>query len=352
MTGVLTRGRMVGVLLACFGAMVAICLVAPLVGMDNAGGARRLVWIDLGAVVDGIRGPETLESQLFVLARLPRVLTGAVVGAGLAVAGCVFQALLRNPLAAPYSLGVSSGASLAAVLAIRFGLDQTALGDSAIGLAALAGAAVTVYMVWKLAQIGSDLPPAMLLLAGVIVTIVCSSAILLVHYTASFSESYRFVRWTMGGLEWIRYPQLLRAAIPSAIGVFVLMTLARDLNALSAGADAAASVGVDPRRTTTIGFFAASLVVGAGISVAGPIGFVGLIVPHAMRGVLGPDHRVLVPASIFIGAAFVVLCDTVARLALYPAELPVGVVTTLLGGGFALYLIIGKRTRARLWGGS
>ncbi len=351
MNPVLTRARLAATLSLCFAATLIVCVLSPLIGVDSGEGGRQLTLLDLGAVVDGMLGDKTIDSQLFFLARLPRVLAGAVVGAGLAAAGCVFQALLRNPLAEPYTLGVSSGAALAALLAIRFSLDQTGLGSSAIGLSALTGAAITIYVVWRLAHVGRDLPPATLLLAGVIIALLCGAASMLVQYTATFSETYRFVRWMMGGLEWIQYGPLVRAAVPTAIGLLVLLTLARNLNAMSAGGDAAASVGVDASRTTTIGFFAASLVVGSGISVAGPIGFVGLIVPHVLRGFIGPDHRALLPACMLVGAGFVVACDTLARLILAPAQLPVGIVTALLGGPFFLYLIVREKTRARLWGG-
>ncbi|RMH41025.1 MAG: iron ABC transporter permease [Deltaproteobacteria bacterium] len=347
----LSRRRLAAAVAGCAGVAAAVCALSPLVGVDGAGGGRHLALLDLRAIVDGLAGAPTVDAQLFALARLPRVLAGAVVGAGLAVAGCALQALLRNPLAEPYTVGVSSGASLAALLAIRLGLDATWLGSSAIGLAALAGAAITIYAVWRLAQTDGDLPPAALLLAGLVIAIVCSAASMLVQYTATFSETYRFVRWMMGGLEWIRYGPLWRAAVPTAAGIAVLLWLARDLNALSAGGEAAASVGVHPTRARTIGFFAASLVVGAAISVAGPIGFVGLVVPHVLRGAVGPDHRVLLPASAFAGAAFVVACDTVARIVLAPAQLPVGIVTALIGGAFFAYVFRREKTRARLWGG-
>jgi len=351
MTRALTRRRLAVTLLLCFGGSLLVCVLGPLLGMELTPDGSVLALLDLRDVADGVFGDGNAASQLFTVVRLPRMLAGAVVGAGLAAAGCVFQAVLRNPLAEPYTLGVSSGASLAALLALRLGLGETALGGSATGLAALAGAVTTVYIVWRLARVDSHLPPAALLLAGVVLAVICNAAILFVLHTASFTEAHAFVRWTMGGLEWIRYAPLLKATIPTAIGLVMLLTIARDLNALSAGSDAAASVGVDPTRTTTIGFFAASLAVGAGISIAGPIGFVGLLVPHVLRGIVGPDHRVLLPACMFVGAGFVVASDTVARLVLAPDELPVGVITAVIGGSFFLKLIVGEKSRARLWGG-
>jgi iron complex transport system permease protein len=172
---------------------------------------------------------------------------------------------------------------------------------------------------------------------------------MLVQYTASFQESYRIVRWMMGGLDWIPAAELARAAVVVGAGLLVLLYLARDLNALSAGAEAAASVGVRVELTVGLGYIAASLVVGAVIAFAGPIGFVGIIVPHALRAIIGPDHRALLPASMLAGGGFVMLADTGARTLLAPEQLPVGVVTALLGGPFFLFLLVSEKGRSRLW---
>ena len=174
---------------------------------------------------------------------------------------------------------------------------------------------------------------------------------MLIQYTSDFSELGRIIRWMMGGLDWIQYRELLRAAVLIGVGSTVLLVLARDLNALSAGTDAAASVGVHPTRSLTLAFVTSSLIVGATISIAGPIGFIGLIVPHAVRGLVGPDHRVLIPTSMMAGAALLAVCDTVARVLVFPAQIPVGVVTALLGGPFFLYLIVREKNSSRLWGG-
>lgn len=297
-----------------------------------------------------LAGQGSLERDILLGFRAPRVLAALIIGGGLAGAGCAFQAVLRNPLAEPYTLGVSSGSSLAAVIAIRFGFDQTFLGTSGVGIAALLGAAGTVYLVWRLGRVGASLPPATLLLAGITIAMFCSAATLLVQYTADFSEVYRIVRWMMGGLDGIVLGDVALGAAAIGVGLVVLIYLGRDFNAMSAGADAAASVGVDAHRVTAVAFAVASLVVGAGIALAGPIGFIGLMVPHALRAVVGPDHRVLVPCSILAGAGALVLCDTAARLALYPAQLPVGVVTALLGGPFFLYLLLREKDSGRLWG--
>ena len=330
----LTRGRMAASIAVCALIAAVCCLLAPLVGSAVAHGGWRIELLDLRAVLSG-DDPENAE--IFLQWRLPRVLAAMIVGAGLAAAGCAFQAVLRNPLAGPFTLGISSGSSLAAVIAIRFGMDTTFLGSSATSVAALIGSAITVYVVWTLGKVGRSLPPATLILAGITIAMFCSAGTMLVQYTADFAEIARMVRWMMGGLDWTRYEPLSKAAVPIVGGLVILLWLARDLNALSAGDDAAASVGVNPGRTQTIAFVVSAL-----------IGFVGLIVPHALRALVGPDHRVLLPTSMLIGGSLLVICDTLARIA---EELPVGVVTALLGGPFFLYILVREKSRGRIWGG-
>jgi iron complex transport system permease protein len=191
----------------------------------------------------------------------------------------------------------------------------------------------------------------MLLLAGVTLAFVCSAATMLIQFTAPFTEANHILRWLMGGLEWVPAPDLLRSAAVVAVGLAVLLFHARDLNALAAGYEAAASVGVSVGRVVGATYLSASLVVGAVIAFAGPVGFVGIVVPHILRAIVGPDHRALMPASILAGAAFVLLADTGARLVLAPTQLPVGIVTALLGGPFFLILLLGEKGRTRLWGG-
>jgi iron complex transport system permease protein len=344
----LTRARLAAVL----GGSLALCalalLLAPLVGVTQDASGRHLTFLDLGRALAG--GTGNPHAEVFFISRLPRVLAAAVAGAGLAAAGVAFQALLRNPLAEPYTLGVSQGATLGAVIAIRLGLSGW-LGGSGVAALAFLGALGVVLLVWRLAHVGGAMPAATLLLAGVTLGVVCSAGTMVLQSTASFDEAYRIVRWMMGGLDWIEWRELTAAAVAVGAGLLLLVTVARDLNALAAGGDAAASVGVDVKRATLIGHGAASLVVGAVIAVAGPIGFVGLIVPHALRALVGPDHRALLPAAALVGAAFVVVCDTAARLVLAPnQQLPVGVVTALLGGPFFLALLLREKGRGRLWG--
>jgi iron complex transport system permease protein len=344
----LTAARLAAVVGGAGLALAASALVALVVGVDSGAGGRRVELLDLRLL--GAAGPDAERAaQIFWLSRVPRALAGALAGAGLGAAGVAFQAVLRNPLAEPFTLGVSSGAALGAVLAIRLGLDAF-LGPSAVPLLAFAGSLATVALVWRLARVGASRPPATLLLAGITLAFVCSAASMLVQVTASFAESYRIVRWMMGGLDWIPARDLLGSGVVVAVGVAALLYLSRDFNALSAGAEAAASVGVHVDRTVGVAYVAASLIVGAVIAFAGPIGFVGIIVPHVLRAVVGPDHRALLPTAVVGGAAFVLLADTAARTLLAPEQLPVGVVTALVGGPFFLGLLVTEKGRSRLWG--
>ncbi|MEZ4365076.1 MAG: iron ABC transporter permease [Kofleriaceae bacterium] len=337
----LTRARLATTLTVCLLATVVIVLVAPLLGVTMTPSGRAFEVMSPSAVTDA----GSIDHAILVGQRLPRVLSALVIGAALAAAGCALQALLRNPLAEPFTLGVSSGSSLAAVIAIRLGLGG-ALAGMGVSVAALLGAAGVVLLVWRLARVGDRLPAATLLLAGVTMAMFCSAASMLVQYTADFAEVSRMLRWMMGGLETMRYAPLWRATVPIAVGLAVLWWHARDLNAMAAGPEAAASVGVSVGRVQRVVFAVASLLVGAAIALGGPIGFVGLMVPHALRALLGPDHRVLLPASMLVGGALLVVCDTLARLVIAPAQLPVGVVTALIGGPFFVGILLAGKRRA------
>src|SRR5688572_26269993 len=283
----LTWRRMVVTLLVCAAAALAAILLSPLFGVEPDGQGWRVALIDIGSALT----PGSLDHDAFWQVRVPRVLSAAVVGAALGASGCVFQAVLRNPLAEPYTLGVSSGAALAAVIAIRLGFDS-ALAGTGVGVAALAGSALTVAAVWQLGRVGSALPPATLLLGGITVSMFCASASMLVQHTADFVGINRMLRWMMGGFSAGGYGLLVRSAPAIGVALVALLGMSRELNALAAGPEAAASVGVAPGRAITRGFAVASLLVGASIAVSGPIGFVGLMVPHSLRAVVGPDHRV------------------------------------------------------------
>jgi iron complex transport system permease protein len=341
----LSRPRFVRVVLACVALLLFVLLLAPLFGSSHVD-----VW---RALFDSTPLHKSPALRVLVYSRIPRVAAAALAGAGLASAGVAFQALLRNPLADPFTLGVSSGSSLGAVLAIRLGLETLTIhgqpiGELALSGCALIGALVVVGMVYSLGERGAT-GPTTLLLAGVTLALLGGALITAVLYTADFAETYRIVRWQMGDLDVMRYDLVLRMAVPVAVAVALLWPRARDLNALSAGADAAAGLGVEVRRVTRIVYLAASLCVAAVVSVAGPIGFVGLLVPHTLRVVIGPDHRLLLPTAALCGASFLVICDTLAQVLFRPAVLPVGVLTACIGAPLFVGLLLSRGMRARLW---
>ncbi len=321
---------------AGFGALaVAVCVLAPLVGSTHISLAR--------AFDRSIPFADNVDAQIFFVARLPRVLAGALVGAALAAAGVVYQALLRNALATPFTLGVSAGASLGAMLVIIFGITFSAGPFSAVPLASFAGAAVaTAIVYWLATPYRRAMSTSVLLLAGVTLNSFFSALIMFVQYVADFAQAYRAARWLMGDLD-VGSFEPITAAAPIVVAAFAMFAvLPAALNILSLGPDAAATRGVDVVRAQRMAFFSASLATSAAVSLAGPIGFVGIVVPHLVRLLVGSDHRIVLPASALFGAAFLVACDLAARTLLAPVEIPVGVVTALIGGPFFLGLLVRK----------
>jgi iron complex transport system permease protein len=329
------RRRIVRTLLG-FGVLAAATiLTAPLVGATSISLRRAFDW--------SIPFADNTDAQIFFVARLPRTLAGAMVGALFAAAGVVFQGLLRNPLATPFTLGVSAGAALGAILAITFGWSIAVFGISAVPLAAFVGSLAAVGIVYALAQARHrGLSTTVLLLAGVTMNAFFSAMILFVQYFANFADVARTLRWLMGDLDVSSYEPLLVALPGLVIAFAVFAWLARPLNLLSLGADSAESRGLDVARAQRAAFLSASLATGAAVSIGGPIGFVGIIIPHLVRLLVGSDHRLVLPAAALFGAAFLVGCDLVARTILAPVELPVGIITALIGGPFFLWLLIRK----------
>jgi iron complex transport system permease protein len=319
-----------------FGAVTAATLLlAPLVGPTTVNLRRAFDF--------SIPFADNVDAQIFFVARLPRTLAGACVGALFASAGVVFQGLLRNPLATPFTLGVSTGAALGAILAITFNLSVSVLGISAVPVAAFGGSLMAVAIVYALAQARHrGLSTTVLLLAGVTMNAFFSAMILFVQYFASFADTYRTLRWLMGDLDVASYQPIVAAVPTMAVAFGVFAWLARPLNLLALGPDSAESRGLDVARAQRAAFLSASLATGAAVSIGGPIGFVGIIIPHLVRLLVGPDHRLVLPASALFGAAFLVGCDLVARTILAPVELPVGIITALIGGPFFLWLLIRK----------
>jgi iron complex transport system permease protein len=269
--------------------------------------------------------------------RIPRALLALLVGAALSAGGALFQALLRDSLATPSSLGVSAAASLGAVGAIALSpVAQVALPWTWI--AALAATALVIALVVAL-QGSPRFSSLTLLLTGIAVNGVCASVILLMHSLAGITRSFQITHWLMGGIDAVEYPVILTLAVVILPSFVWVLRNARVLNVMSYGEAWAAGRGIDTRSVTWQGFAVGALLTGTTTAVTGPIGFVGLIVPHLLRRIVGPDHRVLLPACIFGGGAFLVICDTVSRSVLAPVEIPVGVATALLGGPFFVWLL-------------
>jgi iron complex transport system permease protein len=301
----LTAARLATVTATLAVLLVASVVVASLLGPAPAS-LRR-------ALAPG--GVATPDYAILFRTRLPRVLLGAVVGGSLAASGAALQALLRNPLACPHLLGISAGAAVAGVIAIVVGADPV---SPLVPLAAFGGALGAIGIVSVGARAGGRTTPYAILLVGVVLNAVATALLMLVNALASWAEVQGVVFWMMGSLSTQSYVLVAAGAVYGLAGLAWLVRYAQDRRAV---------------------FIAASLLVGAAVSMSGMIGFVGLIVPHLLRLVLGPDQRLLLPASFLGGAVFLVWADALARTALGPAELPVGVVTALAGGPFFLYLL-------------
>ena len=308
---------------------VATFCVAPLIGSASIDYARAFAG-------------QSPDKEILFYTRLPRVLLALLAGGTLAVAGVLFQALLRDALATPYTLGISSGASLGAVIAICLGWRAVA-GLSAVWICSFAGSALVLLLVVGIASEGRRMSSFTLLLAGISINTICLAAILFLQYIANFGQTFAIVRWLMGGIDAVEYSTLAWLAAATLPAVTLIFLKARDWNLMAVGEEWAAARGVNVPRLILTGYLLGSFVTGSVTALTGPIGFVGLIVPHALRLRLGADHRVLIPCSFLLGAAFLAVCDTLARTVLAPTEVPVGVVTALLGGPFFIGLLRSKR---------
>ncbi|MEK7408878.1 MAG: iron ABC transporter permease [Acidobacteriota bacterium] len=333
MNTVATKRRFLQAVSAGAAILVAAVLLLPLAGSAS---------LDLGRAFAG----QSPDYEILFYTRLPRVLLALLAGGTLAVAGTLFQALLRDALATEYTLGVSSGASLGAVLAICLGWREVG-SLPAVWVAAFAGATAVLFLVVALASEGRRMSSFTLLLAGVTINSICLAAILFLQYTASFGQSFAIVRWLMGGIDPLPYSTLAVAAAAVLPALAYVFFRAREWNLLAVGEDWAAARGVSVSRLMLTGYLLGSFVTGSITALTGPIGFVGLIVPHALRLKLGADHRLLLPCAFLIGAPFLGVCDLLARTVLAPTEIPVGVITAMLGGPFFIWLL--RSRRRSLW---
>lgn len=323
--------------------VLVVCVLAVgLVVVAVAGLGFGQVRIAPGEVLRMVLGGER-EGPLATIVwdvRLPRVVLGAVVGSGLAVCGAVLQAVVRNPLADPFLLGASSGASTGAVLVVVLGLGATAAGAVALPVAAFVGSLGALVTVYAMARRGGTMTTGRLVLAGVAVQYILSAFTSLVLVLSADAQHMRSILfWTLGGLGGARWDNLLLPVVVLAAGTTILLTLSRPLDLLLAGEEGATVLGLDTHRFRAGVFVLTSLVVGVLVAFSGAIGFVGLMVPHAARMAVGASHRRLLPVAALGGAVFLLAADLVARTVAAPEEIPVGVVTALTGGPFFLWLL-------------
>lgn len=317
----------------------AALLLLSLMFLCSLIGSER---ISLKAVLDGPgeMGTPNPDYEIFVHIRMPRIILAAIVGAALAGAGVTLQALLRNPLADPFILGISSGAGLGTMLAVISGFSWTLWGRSPIAVFAFAGALGTVWLVWAVGRVTGKFHVTGLLLAGVVVNAFFSAVIMFLISIAKSQELQATMFWLMGNMTEEDFFVLWVGGGCVTAGIAVLFFLSPRLNAISFSPTDAKSIGVNVERTQLLAFAVSAFITAVAVSLSGLIGFVGLIVPHAVRLMLGSDHRQLMPLSSLAGAMFLVVADTVARTIVAPAQLPVGVVTAMIGGPFFLALLI------------
>ncbi len=325
---------------------LSLILAAAIIGALTMGSASmdprtvgRVLFSQLPMASQWMTSDWTNAQEIILLQiRLPRVLLAALVGGGLSVAGVVFQGLLRNPLADPYIIGVSSGASLGAALSILFLVPAGITGFSMLPASAFLGALGSAYLVYRLGRVHGRVQPLQLLLAGVAIASVLTAVVsfLMVLRVQNLQDIYL---WLMGSLSGRGWRHVYTAAPYMLLGMAASIWLARDLNILLLGEETAHSLGIDVQKLQKKALILGSLLAAAAVSVSGVIGFVGLMVPHAVRLVAGPDHRRLLPFSFLCGAIFLIAADTGARTVLSPIEIPVGIITALAGGPFFLYLL-------------
>tara|TARA_R110002050_G_scaffold9504_2_gene33423 strand:- start:102 stop:1067 length:966 start_codon:yes stop_codon:yes gene_type:complete len=306
---------------------ISILLISPYLGLNST------------------ISPE-IQHHILTQLRIPRILFAFIAGAGLAVCGMVFQAMFRNPLATPFTLGVASGASLGAALYVFLGFSFSLMSLDGSTFAAFLGALIAISFVYSISRLRNGFSPETLLLTGVAISFFFSSLILFTQYMSNVSDSFQILRWLMGNLTTVGYRDVLQLLPFVSICIGVILWLGRELNLLMAGDEIALSRGLAVQKTRYLLFFVTSLCVGAIVALCGPIGFVGMMVPHICRLLIGSDHHWLTPATLLFGGGFLIICDTIARLIIAPAEIPVGVITTLLGGPFFLWLLIRSRNKS------
>lgn len=310
-------------------------------------GFGKIIGLLSSALFDQSTDNDALKTTSVILlqVRLPRVFLGFLVGVCLASVGVALQALLRNPLADPYVLGVSSGAALGVAVAVLFGIGTTVLAFSLLPVCGFLGGLVALLVVYRMAATYDRLPIHSVLLAGVILNAIFSALIMFITSIMEPNRSFGMMAWLMGSLTAPAYPALAALSLYLLVGLFLLFKQVRVLNILALGEESARSLGIDTERAKRVIFLVSALLTGAVVSVSGMIGFIGMVIPHAVRLVIGADHRLLLPASALVGGIFLMVADTMARTLFVPSEVPVGIITALAGGPFFVYLLVWRKDR-------
>jgi iron complex transport system permease protein len=333
MKQLLTKKKLILQITLAFTVLIVVMLICSLKGPQQ---------ISLKSVFAPSSASNSInpDYEIFMHVRLPRIILACIVGAALAGSGVVFQVLLRNPLADPYILGISSGAGLGSIIAVVSGFSWTLWGRSPIAVFAFIGAIGTIWLVWFIGRLTGKSNVTGLLLAGVVVNAFFSAVIMFLISVTQSSKVYSTIFWLMGNISEEDILVLWMGAGFIIAGTIALFYISPQLNAISFGIDDARSMGINTSRIQLTAFAIAALTTSIAVCLSGLIGFVGLIVPHGVRLVFGPDHRQLLPLSSIAGAIFLVIADTLARTIIAPAQLPVGVITAVVGGPFFLLLLI------------
>lgn len=335
-----------------FTMLILFILLILMIGTTSTIGSASISPIDVYKVVvskipvvGGLIDIDSITSSQHSIiwsVRLPRVLLAVIVGAGLSISGASFQGLLKNPMADPYILGISSGAALGAAIAIIMKLEAAFMGFSGISIMAFIGALIAVTLVYNIGRIRSHVPVTTLLLAGVAVGqfLTAITSLLMVIYNRDMTK---IIYWTLGSLAGKGWNPITTMSIPLIVAMGILLFFSRDINIMLTGEESAKSLGVNVERIKVYVLLLGTFITSMAVSVSGIIGFVGLIIPHIVRLIVGPDHRILLPASAIVGSIFMVFTDTIARTVISPMEIPVGIITAIFGGPFFIYLLRSKK---------
>ena len=327
--------KIIYIYLAALLMLLVLAFLSLFVGSSYIGPVE--IWQFLFTKSNITNSTEIILSEI----RLPRIILSFIVGAGLAVAGAVFQGIIRNPMVDPYIIGISAGAGTGVMLALFLGIEIVIFNFSSLPAFAFLGAVLTVALVYQLARVGNKLPVLTFLLAGVAVSFILNSlmSFLMVIRTENLQQ---LVYWLMGSLAGASWSDIKMITPYFLIALITILYYLKDLNILLLGEESAAHLGLNVEKLKIILLSAASLLTASVVSVSGSIGFIGLVVPHIARMTIGPDHRRLIPLAAIFGGAFLMIADTFARTVMAPIELPVGIITALAGGPYFIYLLRNK----------